>query len=364
MNKKSSTLKEITALVKSLNIQTDNLCQFLPQDKVHDFSKMNPKQLLGKTVDAIGENQLKEDHERLKTMQTDVVAYEDQYRMKVNALNDNRKKCDNLEKDVKNLEEKENVESKISLLEKKKEWNSCAEAKRSTKDAADRQKNVEMKIKQEEKSLTPIQNEITKLEKDVEILHNAVKNDQQTFRASMGTAKNKFDRIATIGEEMNRLDEQLNDILEEENQKKRRIQELSAEIERIKREIDHEDCNDRSEKGASSAEEMAGNLNVLKADLKAIQMEIIRLNSLLSEHKLETKALESRMATINDRKERLQNVDNQKMESLREKLPQGKDAYEAIKWLENNKDKFSGNVYRPIILNLNVTDPSTSIYLG
>ena len=101
MNKKSSTLKEITALVKSLNIQTDNLCQFLPQDKVHDFSKMNPKQLLGKTVDAIGENQLKEDHERLKTMQTDVVAYEDQYRMKVNALNDNRKKCDNLEKQRK-----------------------------------------------------------------------------------------------------------------------------------------------------------------------------------------------------------------------------------------------------------------------
>lgn len=192
LNKKSSTLKEITALVKSLNIQTDNLCQFLPQDKVHDFSKMNPKQLLGKTVDAIGENQLKEDHERLKTMQTDVVAYEDQYRMKVNALNDNRKKCDNLEKDVKNLEEKENVESKISLLEKKKEWNSCAEAKRSTKDAADRQKNVEMKIKQEEKSLTPIQNEITKLEKDVEILHNAVKNDQQTFRASMGTAKKQI----------------------------------------------------------------------------------------------------------------------------------------------------------------------------
>ena len=28
-----------------------------------------------------------------------------------------------------------------------------------------------------------------------------------------------------------------------------------------------------------------------------------------------------------------------KMESLREKIPQGKDAFEAIKWLENNKDK-------------------------
>merc|ERR1711981_820630 len=96
LNKKSSTLKEVNALVKTLNIQTDNLCQFLPQDKVHDFSKMNPKQLLGKTIDAIGETQLKEDHERLKTMQTDVAATEDHFRMKTLALNDNRKKCDNL----------------------------------------------------------------------------------------------------------------------------------------------------------------------------------------------------------------------------------------------------------------------------
>ena len=69
---KESVIKKI---VKDLNIQTDNLCQFLPQgmwfcrednlddcsnecdiffsfllDKVHDFSKLNPKDLLGKYI--------------------------------------------------------------------------------------------------------------------------------------------------------------------------------------------------------------------------------------------------------------------------------------------------------------------------
>jgi hypothetical protein len=39
------------------------LCQFLPQDKVYDFSKMNPKELLTKTVAAFGEAELKSDHE-------------------------------------------------------------------------------------------------------------------------------------------------------------------------------------------------------------------------------------------------------------------------------------------------------------
>ena len=78
---------------------------------------MNSKQLLGRTIDAIGDNQLKDDHEQLKSMQNDVFASEDHYRMKIAALNDNRKKAEDLEKDVKNLEEKEKIERKIKLLE-------------------------------------------------------------------------------------------------------------------------------------------------------------------------------------------------------------------------------------------------------
>merc|ERR1712154_459872 len=92
LNGRFTTGKQVTDLVRKLNIQTDNLCQFLPQDKVHDFSKMNPKQLLSRTIDAIGDSQLKEDHESLKAMQNNVIASEDHYRMKIAALNDNRKK--------------------------------------------------------------------------------------------------------------------------------------------------------------------------------------------------------------------------------------------------------------------------------
>ena len=45
------------------------MCQFLPQDKVHDFSKMDSKQLLVKTVEAIGDAELRRDHENLKQLQ-------------------------------------------------------------------------------------------------------------------------------------------------------------------------------------------------------------------------------------------------------------------------------------------------------
>ena len=43
LNGRTSNLKQVVNFVRQLNIQTDNLCQFLPQDKVHEFSKLNAK---------------------------------------------------------------------------------------------------------------------------------------------------------------------------------------------------------------------------------------------------------------------------------------------------------------------------------
>ena len=43
LNGSRSNQKQVVNFVRQLNIQTDNLCQFLPQDKVHEFSKLNEK---------------------------------------------------------------------------------------------------------------------------------------------------------------------------------------------------------------------------------------------------------------------------------------------------------------------------------
>ena len=44
---------KIEDLVNSLNIQVGNLCQFLPQEKVSEFARMNPQELLENTEKAV-----------------------------------------------------------------------------------------------------------------------------------------------------------------------------------------------------------------------------------------------------------------------------------------------------------------------
>ena len=52
INGQKASLREIQKLMRSLRIQIDNLCQFLPQDKVAEFAALTPINLLEKTLHA------------------------------------------------------------------------------------------------------------------------------------------------------------------------------------------------------------------------------------------------------------------------------------------------------------------------
>jgi len=44
---------QVEQLVAKLGIQVGNLCQFLPQEKVTDFARMTPQELLESTEKAV-----------------------------------------------------------------------------------------------------------------------------------------------------------------------------------------------------------------------------------------------------------------------------------------------------------------------
>ena len=60
-----TTVTKVAEAVAALNIQLDNLCQFLPQDRVVAFAQMSPCELLLETEKAFGARELFEQHTQL-----------------------------------------------------------------------------------------------------------------------------------------------------------------------------------------------------------------------------------------------------------------------------------------------------------
>lgn len=63
-----STTTKVIKFCKSYNIQIDNLCQFLPQDKVAEFAKITPPDRLKETLRAAAPPEMLENHEKLKEL--------------------------------------------------------------------------------------------------------------------------------------------------------------------------------------------------------------------------------------------------------------------------------------------------------
>lgn len=61
----SSDVNIVRLIVKGFNIQLDNLCHFLPQERVAEFASLSPEKLLLETERTIGDNSLLEKHQLL-----------------------------------------------------------------------------------------------------------------------------------------------------------------------------------------------------------------------------------------------------------------------------------------------------------
>ncbi|CAI5755593.1 unnamed protein product [Candida verbasci] len=107
INNRKSTEKEVKELCKKFNIQLDNLCHFLPQERVAEFAGLQPDKLLLETERTLGDGHLLKMHEDL--IDKDAASQElgkkiDDTQQKLDALNQERAK---LEEDARKVEEYE-----------------------------------------------------------------------------------------------------------------------------------------------------------------------------------------------------------------------------------------------------------------
>ena len=74
----------------------------------------------------------------------------------------------------------------------------------------------------------------------------------------------------------------------------------------------------------------------------------------------EKKALETEINTSRQELEQVRSVQKQKLDTLQAKMTNGQDAVKAMRWLQDNRDQFSGRVYDPIMMGIDVIDAANN----
>ncbi|POM81160.1 Structural maintenance of chromosomes protein 5 [Phytophthora palmivora] len=126
INGRDSTLKNVAGIMEAASIQIDNLCQFLPQDKVGEFSRMNPVQLLKATENAITDSDLATKHEEIIELQHSM---SDKGRHARAALELKKSENAQRQKEVERIEDYEARIEETAVMEKKCLWLKFEKAK-------------------------------------------------------------------------------------------------------------------------------------------------------------------------------------------------------------------------------------------
>ncbi|KAI9331105.1 hypothetical protein BDR26DRAFT_841437 [Obelidium mucronatum] len=114
---KSCSEKQVKECIQKLNIQVDNLCQFLPQDKVSEFANLKPESLLVETERAAGDPSLLANHTKLIDLGKKLTELEKTFETDTETLASLQKKQDALQEQVTRLREREKHLQEAKLLQ-------------------------------------------------------------------------------------------------------------------------------------------------------------------------------------------------------------------------------------------------------
>ncbi|KAG9041717.1 Structural maintenance of chromosomes protein 5, partial [Tulasnella sp. UAMH 9824] len=331
MNGKSVSMKEVVAKVKDFNIQVDNLCAFIPQNRVAEFAAMTPEDLLVRTEQAAGDSNLYawhqkliEDGAELQKISADVEAEEGQLKH-LEARNRE------LEREVERWRLRQELEQKARLSIH------LAETILINRFTALQDRNgpmheMKQQLAEEKRSLSD-------------------RRDQADQRS-----RAKFKELSKLQTECGKQDERLDaqvkeleNIAEREKRKRGKIQRLKEEIQSLEERIANPP--EFEDETAIEAE-----LIQARQEKSTVQAKWDDLEHRLREHADITAGHKVELEQARKDLDELGNVSSQRLQQLRRF---DRDCADVVEWLRKpeTRARFQYEIAEPAFLSLDIPDP-------
>lgn len=246
VNGESLDVNAVRRIVKDLNIQLDNLCHFLPQERVAEFASLSPEKLLLETERTIGDNTLLQQHqllveldegwvevskkvdtldETIKDLETDVEKFEheaqkyQEYEVKTKEIDCHRKllpyaKLQDVKEQMKHLKEVRDLAKRE--LQKFSDNNRPLEIRKSEAEKGMKEASSYISVLKETISklsdkvagvtakAASIQKEIGELKNEIESLQSRTENQKKELKKAQLEKEDiirKLEKMDTVDEE-------------------------------------------------------------------------------------------------------------------------------------------------------------------
>ncbi|KAF7898394.1 hypothetical protein EAF00_004840 [Botryotinia globosa] len=347
INDKKTSHKNVLALVKGFSIQIDNLCQFLPQDKVSEFAALTPVELLHHTQRAVAAQEMLDWHDELKNLRREEKSRQMQLEQDKEQLINLEKRQAGLRPEMERLEERIQIERDLEKLKNSIPFVEYREARLRYQECKEEKIEATKRFRTLESQVEPtlrFVNEKDSLEKELAKIVSNRRNNLQHAEAEADVLLKKVDEW---DDKIGDFDRRIKVVLEAEDKRKK-------DLAKVKRTIIDLEARLREPAIEFNPTEYNQNIRAIEQDIRAIKATVTELEQ--SREALKAKGRDLR-AEQDRAKQALADFDSQAGKQINKIAQHSRDTATAWKWVQENQDKFEKEVYGPPLITCSVKDP-------
>ncbi|KAJ5706769.1 hypothetical protein N7488_006570 [Penicillium malachiteum] len=351
-NKSSFTLnghrvtKDVVAkLAEEYAIQVDNLCQFLPQDKVAEFAALKPIDLLRSTERAAGGEEMLSLHDNLNTLRQKQKEIELNNRGEKEMLNNLEDRQEMQRADVERMRQRAEIQKKIENLEHVRPWVEYVDYHRQFSEIKEKTRRTEQEYDQLKKDLEPALAAVhAKEEYASQINHVKDLRKQQVEQLS------KF--AETCGQKIENLDQSFKQLENQVEAEKKSLTQTRSDATNVKQRINRLKRQQEQEVVEFDPDHYNEKSKQLRLEMRDIETKAEGING----GRTLGNQLRDVQQQINREEQQLKNLDSQLGQQENALSRISPDTLKAYRWLKKNQDKFEKEVFGPPVVTCSVVD--------
>ena len=335
VNATKTPLKSVKELVtETYHINIDNLCTFLPQDKVGNFSGFDKQALLLETEKSLS-YQLYETHQQLIQFEKELQSTGNDVKSLEEELKKLKKQNESLEREKELMEERQQMLKRIDLLKKKRAWLLFDNKREEAKEAKEEREKLKKEKKEAERSIRPIQEKqaemegrVSQIQTTAKTLEAKVKKEKKNHRDFLSKVEKQSEKIDQKVSDHQAIDSHHRKHLKDLEKQRRRLQEIQAEADQFP----------PMEEVERTIQESQKELRQTISAMERTKRSLADLSEQIDDAKEKSKRASDRLGKMKDEKQH-------RLQRLFSKNGAVKTAY---MWINNNRKMFRRPIHGPI----------------
>ena len=347
-----STAKKVRERVmQDFAISVDNLCTFLPQDRVGSFSGFDAKSLLIETEKALSNNhQLWRTHEELIKEQAQLVTGWSSVESMREKLQQMQAENQRLEREKQRMEERDQALLQAEQLRKKVVWFEFESFRHQAMEAQQAKKQKKAELKQLMESLQPLEEQCNEAEEKANRLETRYKTLDQQIQKIQKEQEKQHQKYV---KHEDAIEETYIEIQEMDSQRallKNAVEEHRAKVETLRQTLAD-----------------LPSLDTVQEAFEVTQQERRACHPRFEEAKRELRQLHDQHRELQENHKRnqaklskLQDERTQRIELVFRQQPKLKQVYD---WVQANRSRFRKEVVGPIVCEMSPKSRNAAAYL-